>query len=449
MTLTVMLAIWLGTMPVLALVRRRQNHEGSGLLYAYVLNLWAIHWLGAAVHTLPWFRRGDLDVILLGLEQSTYGIVAFVVGSLVLAPMLESARSGTAELVEDLPARPRGVAAYYLVLGGLAYVFLSQLRLPTLGAVVAAGQQLLVVGLCLKCWWAWQAGRAGRLAAWLGVTLLLPVFTIVHTGFLSYGAVAALIVFVFVGSFYRPRRKVVAVALVIVYAGLSFYVSYMRDRPEIRETVWGGRPLEERIERVIATVGGIEWFDPTDVQHLAAIDERLNQNYFVGLAVDDLSRSGAYANGDTLVDGVLALVPRAAWPEKPVFAGSGDLVTRFTGVRFREGTSVGVGTVLELYANFGTVGVMVGFLLLGVLMTLLDATAHRRLALGRWEGFTLSYLVGMSFLQVGGSLVEITGTAGASVVASLAVNRFYRHVLTRRRLAASRSPRRSSAAPVA
>jgi hypothetical protein len=448
MTLAVLLGIWIVAVVVLALVRRQRRCEGSGLLYAYFLNLWTIHWLGAAVYLLPWFRRGDVEVVQLGFEQSTYGIVAFVVGCLVVAPLLDSSRSRSDEGDDGSPAASSGVARYYLIVGGLAYLFLGQLRLPTLGAIVAAGQQLLVAGLCLKSWWAWQAGRTRRLAGWLGLSCLLPIFTIVHTGFLAYGAIAALLLFVFVGSFFRPRWKMVAVALVVAYAGLSFYVSYMRDRTDIRETVWGGRPLDERIEQLTGTVTSIEWFDPGDVSHLAAIDERLNQNYLVGMAVDLLSRTGAYAHGETLVDGALALVPRVVWPEKAIFAGSGDLVSRFTGLRFREGTSVGIGTVLELYANFGTVSVMVGFMLLGVLMTALDAAAHRELVQGRWDRFTFWFLAGMSFLQVGGALVEVAGTAGASVVASLAVNRLYRYVSTRRTLSAVSSPRRPLAAPV-
>jgi hypothetical protein len=446
-TLVLLLSVWIGVLVLLPLVRGRRHREGSGLLYAYLLNLWAIHWLGALVYTLPWFRRGDVDIVELGFWQTTYGVVGFALGSLVLAPMLEPSESPMVP-AGDSANQSSGVGTYYLVLGGLAYVFLSQLRLPTLGAIVAAAQQLLVVGLCLKCWWAWQAGRSGRLAGWLGAALLLPMFTVVQVGFLSYGAVAALILYVFVGSFFRPRWKVAAVALVIAYVGLSFYVSYMRDRGDIRETVWGGRPLEERVQQVFATVEGIEWFDPTDPRHLGAIDSRLNQNRLVGLAVDLLSRTGAYAYGDTLVDGLLALVPRAAWPGKPVFAGSGDLVTQFTGLRVREGTSIGIGTVLELHANFGTAGVVIGFLLLGTLVTLIDAAAHRDLVVGRWEGFTFWYLVGMSFLQVGGALVEVAGTAGASVVAALGVNQVYRLVLARRPASGSRAPGRSLVRPV-
>ncbi len=47
-------------------------------------------------------------------------------------------------------------------------------------------------------------------------------------------------------------------------------------------------------------------------------------------------------------------IPRALWPNKPVVGGSGDLVSTYTGIRFADGTSVGIGQVLESFVNFGT-----------------------------------------------------------------------------------------------
>jgi hypothetical protein len=74
--------------------------------------------------------------------------------------------------------------------------------------------------------------------------------------------------------------------------------------------------------------------------------------------------------------------------------------------------------------NFGRVGVLVGFLFLGVALSLLDVGAHNRLLKGDWQGFALWYLPGLSLLQAGGSLVEVTSSAGAAVVTVVVVNRF-------------------------
>ena len=100
------------------------------------------------------------------------------------------------------------------------------------------------------------------------------------------------------------------------------------------------------------------------------------------------------------------------------------MVTRYTGMGFEEGTSVGIGHVLELYANFGAEGVMWGLALLGMVITCVDRMAGRHLARADWGGFTLWYLPGLSLLQAGGSFAELISTAGASLVVALLANRF-------------------------
>ena len=65
-----------------------------------------------------------------------------------------------------------------------------------------------------------------------------------------------------------------------------------------------------------------------------------------------------------------------------------------TGIRFNNvngGTSIGIGSVMEFYINFGTTGIVVGFLVLGVLITSLDILATERLANQDLSGFILFY----------------------------------------------------------
>lgn len=432
--LVLLVIVWLACLVAIAMMRFRQGAEGTGLVFAYLVNLWVAHWLGAAMYLFPWYNMQDWRVVQSGFEQSVYAVAALAVGSVVVAPILMSLRSPWPSIRTGEPD-PK-LAKTYFVVGATAYAALSTFLgdLPTIGSLLVAAQQLLVVGLCLTCWHAWHGGRVNRLVGWLLATSLLPFATIVFSGFLGYGAVAALVIYLFVGSVVRPRWKVGVGFMILAYLGLSFYVSYMRDRSNIRDVVWGGRPLGERVEQVFLTVTDIEWFDPTSEAHLWQLDRRLNQNYFIGLAEERLARGdSAYAYGGTIVDAVLALIPRAVWPDKPILAGSGDLVARYTGVRFADGTSVGVGQVMELYVNFSTTGIVVGFLVIGTLLTIIDSRAREALDRDDWRRFALWYLPGVAMLQVGGVFVEVTGTAAASIVATLTVNRFVRHGLLRDR----------------
>jgi hypothetical protein len=393
-------------------------------MFAYVINLWTIHWPGAAIYLLPWYSNYSPDVVEIGFRQSVWAIIALAAGSAVVAPWL---------LPRIRPVKPgslsgavgsRKAVVSYIAIGLLFSLILLPLiaGAPTLTAIVSIGRSLIAAGLGIACWESWQR-QSRAMTAWIAAALCLPFVTIITEGFLGFGVATVVAVGALVAMFYRPRWKVVLTGLVLAYLGLSFYVTYMRDRDDIREVVWGGQSLVDRVEQLYLTVGTSEWFNPYDSSHLMEIDRRLNQNYLVGSAVDFLnSRSADFAGGRTVSDAIIALIPRALWPTKPVVAGSGDLVTRYTGIEFGEETSVGIGQVMESYVNFGTMGIFVGFGLLGMLLSLVDSAAGRRLAVGDWQGFARWYLPGLALLNVEGSFAAVTAGAAASLVTVVVVN---------------------------
>lgn len=426
------LLIWLAVMGLVAVVRWRRNTPGTGLTLAYLFNLSLIHWFGAAIYVLPAFQGQDARLTERGFEQSLYGVLGFALGGLVLTPLL--ARRGWLPRSRAIHQPDPRLPKAYIACGVIFYLLSSTFfgHLPTAMAIVSSGQQLVVAGLALCCWQAWQERNLRRLFGWLMMGLVLPFTTVVTAGMLGYGVIALLTLLIFVAGFVRSPFKIALVALPLIYVGLSVYVTYMRDRGNIRDTVWGGQSFAQRLDRLGETVSNFEWFDPARYNHLLLIDGRLNQNWLVGAAVTRLRETDGYARGDTLWDALLALVPRALWPDKPVTAGSGDLVNRYTDVKFAPGTSVGIGQVLEFYANFGTIGVIIGFAIMGLLVTAFDLQAADRLAHADLQGFVLWYLPGIALLQVGGQLVEITAAAAASLVVVLLVNRYLDRMQTRR-----------------
>jgi len=76
--------------------------------------------------------------------------------------------------------------------------------------------------------------------------------------------------------------------------------------------------------------------------------------------------------GGTLVDGAIAVVPRAIWEDKPTVAGYANFVGRFTGTMRDDNTSVGVPVQFELYANGGAPWVIVGVFILFYLCARLE-----------------------------------------------------------------------------
>jgi hypothetical protein len=431
-SLTPLLWSWVFVLfPLIGWALRRPS---SGLVVSYCFQMWMLYWLAALIHALPWAQLPETDLVVLGFQQATWGIAAFAVGAIVAGPALGKAMLGKGvpqTLPEELHVEmDPAVARRYLKMGLISYFILSPTigRLRGLNAISATAAQLVVAGCCLQSWMAWhRSGKAGLLRT-LPQTLLIPAVILVRQGFLSYGVLALSTIMLFVAQFFRPRWILAVGTVIFGYLGLTVYVSYMRDRTDIRSVVWAGETtsLSDKIQAGWHTLTTLEPFDSRNPDHLMYIDGRLNQDGLVGAAVENLSGTGEFRNGSTIVDAILAMIPRLLWPGKPMGAGSGNLASSLTGREFATGTSVGVGPVLEFYGNFGTKGVILEFFFFGVLISALDFCAGVHLRLGNWALFTSFFLVGISCLNVSGSLVEVTMGAMASVAVGAAVRRIER-----------------------
>jgi hypothetical protein len=252
---------------------------------------------------------------------------------------------------------------------------------------------------------------------------MLPLATLVTGGFLGYGIywVLSVIAFLFVIS--RHRVWFYLGAPVAVFLGLSLCVTYLSQRVGIREVVWYQQAgMLDRLDRVSSIITEFELLDFSSPTQVTALDARLNQNVLVGAAVGYHEDGWApFAYGATVPP--WALVPRAVWPDKPAVGGSGSIVSDYTGIRFAEGVSIGVGQVLEFYVNFGIPGVLIGFLGLGYLLMRLDEGIARSLAVGDMRGLLLRGMPGLMLLQPGGSLLEIlVGCVSAYLGAHLVIS---------------------------
>jgi len=419
----VWLAIWLGGLALL-LWGQRKGTTGAGLVLAYALQLWVIHWLAPSIYALPWYLAPS-PILLDGLKLSAYAICGFAIGATIFAPVFVRRLHPHRETGSQVVLADSWLVHSYLWIGIGAFVLQPAVRsIPTVGALVSVTSNLLLVAFAMECWNGLNRSRQS-IWRWIALSSVLPFVTIVTQGFLSYGFAAMLTIFSFVASIYRPRWRVVVVGALVSYLALSVYVTYMRDRPIIRAAVWGQESYSVRMNQMLETFSQFEFLDLSNSDHLQRIDDRLNQNALVGAAALYLAdRPEEFARGETLRDAVLSVIPRVIWPDKPMVAGSGDMVTRFTGIRFAEGTSVGIGHVLEWYVNFGAIGVFLGSLLFGVILGVIDTVCVVHLESGNWSSFALWYLPTLSLLQVGGSLVEAISGAAAGLVMGLLIHRF-------------------------
>jgi len=413
--MTLLLVVWL--VAAAAILVRALSRRSVGLIPAYVGNLWIIHWLGASAYAFEgWSHINDPRQVERGFELCTYGLLAVAAG-IEFRCRLGTPAAPAHEMTSREVRRLHSFTRLGMALGFVSYFVLLPLLagVPTMTAVISCGLTLFTTCVTLRAWAAWRTGAPRLALRWVAVLGGLPLLTMAAQGFLGFGTLNLVTALAFLTREVRRRAVAIVMGALLAYGGLSFYVSYMRDRNEIRAVVWGGRDIFDRAESIGGIFLGTVPFDWTDPAHLRRLDERLNQNALVGAADEYIGRGRAsYGLGRTLLQAVLALVPRALWPDKPFGAGSMGVVTEYTGIRFARNTSVGVGVVLELFINFGVPGVVIGFFLLGYLLAALEGLATARLERRDWPGFLLVYMPAISLLQVGGMFLEVTATAAGS-----------------------------------
>jgi len=392
----------------------RHRSPSLGLPVAYVFQLLLLHLPGAVVHAVPWARLPYTDYTETGIRLTAIGVACFVIGiwltrrgGVARAPM--ALWPGTKFLVFC-------VLCGWIVTFGL-YPFL--VRIPTVGSLVDNGCKVWMIGIMLALPVHLRRHQYGAVAFWLAAMLVFTLWKLVFGGFLAHSVRANLICLAPLVVLTRKSWRVWLSMAALIYFGMSLFVSYFLIRDDIRDKVWGGSALEQRWDESTRIVREFQWFDLRNPEHLEALDARLNQNYFVGLSAERL-REGAveFRKGETLVDGVLMLIPRAVWPDKPLTGGSPKIVAEMTGLPLDEGTSFGVGNVMEFHINFGIPSLVIGFLLIGVVLGKLDYLGAKAFQEGNYLRLIALLLPAIALIQPGNSFIEqVGGSAGALLAA--------------------------------
>ena len=238
---------------LLALLRRDQLSLGLPLAYLFLLLL--NHVPGAYAHVVD---EGLLD----GSDETATGIFFTAIGSVCFVVGVWLAHSGTqrAPIVRSAP-HPR--FWLFCLLGGWLFTYgLSPLsQIPSLGAAVEKGGAVWMLGVMLGLRAALQRGDVKSAAMWTGALLVYPILMLLLGGFLSYGAAAVIIVGAIAAVSTVRSSRVVILAVVVTYVGLSVFVNYFQHRDEIRDAVWGGAAMSQRIDASLGMFRDFEWFE--------------------------------------------------------------------------------------------------------------------------------------------------------------------------------------------
>jgi hypothetical protein len=406
----------------------RRDSVSVGLPIAYLFSLLLIHVPGAYAYLVSDVDSlRNPDFVATGIRFTAIGSVSFVAGA--WAVQLFSTRSPpTAAKTDD-----RRFSLFCLSSGWVATYALGSLHsISSLGAALDRAGGVWMLGVMLGLRFAVGHNNLILLAMWLMALAVYPVLMLLLGGFLSYGSAAAIIVISILAISVKKGWKVVIGLIVAVFLGMNVFVNYFGHRDEVRNEVWGGAPLSDRIEVTLNIFRDFEWLNFENPEHVRALDERLNQNFFAGLAAARIEQGRVdYLNGRSLWEGLMALVPRALWPEKPVVAGSPKIVSEMTGLQLDVDTSFGIGNVMEFQINFGIPGLVVGFCLLGFLLRALDRHTAVSLRRADFGGAIVGFLPAVALIQPNGSLVELFGGGAAGLVAAFGWKWVWKHLPNR------------------
>jgi hypothetical protein len=423
---------------VRVLKKRGQAHIGCQL--SFLAALWITYLFGPLVYLIPGYCGVFPELEVPGARVCLYGLLGFAAGTLLLPHFFRVRPLKETSAIPEVPARLRNGL---LTLGILSFL-IARLGagIASLGAVLTGVQQLMVVAVVLNIWEAALRKQNRQVAFWVCVSFMFPFQTVVNQGFLGFGvqSLAPVLIFVITCVGKRNYFRVGVLSVVGLYLGMSLFVTYMRDRTELRAELTGGSRFSARVERFTQTIENFELFSIHKPPHLDAISGRLNQTWLVGAGVTYIENTREWAHGSTLVDAALGFVPRFLWRDKPVQGGS-NMITKYTGIAFSEGTSVPMGQILELYVNFGSWLVFVAYMAIGGLLAYLDVTGRNALKTGAFHIFTNCFLIGRAVQQVGGEFIVATTNVVVGLLLVYGLQMFMR-MRTKRagRMARSRVP---------
>lgn len=195
-----------------------------------------------------------------------------------------------------------------------------------------------------------QAFRAVVLGLLFLNALALPLYASSRSE-VAYLIIVTLVIRALIGrsALRRQALVVIAVGLITVLAGMTFMRATLQSNAYAQVT-----PDALLTSATEGTVYDRTFGDMATSAHIIAnVPERLE-----------------YQNGATIAQWLVAPVPRAIWPEKPLIA-PGPLIGQALYGTDRSG--VPPGYIAEMYWNFGLVGVLVGAMLLGWLLARLEA----------------------------------------------------------------------------
>lgn len=439
--------LWGAVAGIFVLCSWGEKRNRVGITVTYLAFFAIAHWIPMIVVLLPWYTPfSSLELNLLGFYQSLIAVISFVFGATIIKRFFQEfhakrrvpypARVSTAKPSVQAPAN----LPIFFVAIGLLFIFVigpAIGNVPTLSAFISGINSLFQAGLFLLVWQGYERNSKTQIFIAWGIVLVWPIITSVYHGFLGYAAHFIITFTIFNAHLVRKPFKYILPLSLFGYLALSFFLGYWSVREDIRGRIWYGNSatanLDVRVDLASDLINAFRFFDPTNPDHLAPIDGRFNYNHLTGLTIQRIQANIVdYGYGETIVDAALMVIPRAIWVDKPITLGGDDVVRKYAGVGLLAGSLL-PGSLMEFYLNFGTIGVIIGFLIIGTIIASADELAAKYLNRKDIFNFTLVLVPVFSLLRVTDSFIGIVGGSVSGFLTIYIVNGIIRSQIVSRR----------------
>jgi hypothetical protein len=295
------------------------------------------------------------------------GVVALLAGYYVLSVTLP--RSVSLVRLPNACSRRR----FELLLWLLLALHLAFLYVPALRAVPSLAQGMAPIGYFAAgmIFMSWMRGHLGRIATTAFWALVVPLEIAIH---IYEGLITPAVLFVvFLLALYRfvERSNVRVLALAILFAVVVFPLlkvsgarlgDWMSSRAAPREVVrvtTAETPLADVLD------------DAETIRQ--KILRRISLIVLLEYCVQQTPEKIPYLAGATMQNLKTNVVPRFLWSDKPR-----ETIGQWFGHKYRilnpddQRTSINLPWLVEFYINFGVTGVLLGMLLVGAAMAILE-----------------------------------------------------------------------------
>lgn len=219
-------------------------------------------------------------------------------------------------------------------------------------------------------------GRTGNLYLLFGllINIISTIKSGMFTGFVEFGVMVGLFNVTKINISSRKFNVLLFLFIAVIgVIGVSFLQNLKHD---YREEAWLNNNENANSETFYQNfIKNYEKADITDKAFYLGSLGRLNQAWLVSCTMEKVPIEQPFVNGETIVSSFTdALLPRILNKDKQQ-SGGRERMDKFTNVFLSGSVSMGIGYLGELYVNFGIIGGIISFGILGIFFAFIEKKA--------------------------------------------------------------------------